>query len=156
MLGLSLPKAKTDEIVVQELESEMLVYDLGNDKAHHLNETVSTVWKSCDGKTPTKEIAKRLEEQLNTKIEEDFVWLALDELEKANLLEGKNSVDDFTKLSRRKVLFRYAPVAVALPVVMSLVAPPAAHAQSCLAGGAACTVPAECCSVLCEGGSCTP
>lgn len=151
-----LPKAKCKDIVVQELDNETLVYDLENDKAHHLNETVSTVWKSCDGKTPTKEIAKRLEKQLDTKIEEDFVWLALDELVKADLLEGKNAGDDFTKLSRRKVLFRYAPVAVALPVVMSLVAPPAAHAQSCVMPGNFCAADAECCSLSCnlEPGSC--
>lgn len=148
---LSFPKAKNIEIVVQELESEMLVYDLGNDKAHHLNETVSLVWKNCDGKTTPKEVAKRLEKQFNTKIEEDFVWLALDELEKANLLEAKLPKDDFTKLSRRKVLFRYAPLAAAIPIVMSLVAPQAAHAQSCIALNQPCSAPAQCCSGTCEG-----
>ena len=67
--NMSLPKAKDNELVLQELENEMLVYDLENDKAHHLNETVSIVWKNCDGKTTAKEVAKRLEKHL---IQEDY------------------------------------------------------------------------------------
>ncbi len=144
------PKAKSTDIVVQELETEMLVYDLENDRAHHLNETVSFVWKNCDGKTTAKEIARRLEEMLRAEIGEDFVWLAFDELERANLFETKDSKNYPAMPSRRTVLLKYAPMAAALPVVMSLVAPPPAHAQSCIATGQPC-IPAgvPCCTGLC-------
>ncbi len=153
--GTVLPKAKCKDIVVQELDNETLVYDLENDKAHHLNETITIVWNNCDGETTAKEIVKRLEKRFNTKVEEDFVWLALDELKRANLLDSEISKDDFAKLSRRKVLFRYAPIAVALPIVMTLIAPPAVHAQSCVMVGQPCVTPADCCppttDIFCVG-----
>ncbi len=161
-LATALPKARTKEIVVQELKNDTLVYDLNTDKAHHLNETVATVWKHCDGETTAKEIAQGLAEQLSTKVGEDFVWLALDELQKANLLDAKVAKSDFTKLSRRKVLFRYAPIAVALPVVMSLVAPASAQMGSCAMIGEPCSGPPDCCppvgDIICvevfEGNAC--
>ncbi len=127
-----LPKARTSEIVVQYFDSEVLVYDLSSNKAHHLNKTIATVWKHCDGKTTIDKISELLTEQLDTKIEEDFVSLALDELDKVSLLEEEIKKSEFTKLSRRKVLFRYALPAISLPLVMSLVAPKSIHAQSCL------------------------
>jgi len=138
------PKARNEEIVIQELKNEMLVYDLENDKAHHLNETVAFVWKICDGKTSTKEIASQLSSKFKTEIEEDFVMLAFDELEKANLL-NQNPAGELVDLARRKVVFKYATVAAALPIVMSLVAPPPALAQSCAAQGQPCAVDADCC-----------
>ena len=152
-----LPKVKTTDIVVQELESEMLVYDLENDKAHHLNETVAFVWKCCNGKTSTKEIASLVAKRLDTKIDQDFVMLALDELQKANLL-GTESESDDIDLTRRKVLFKYAPIAAAFPVVMSLVAPASAQMGSCIAPGAPCVGGGpDCCSLrICEVGTCDP
>ncbi len=154
-MAVALPKAKTTDIVVQELENEMLVYDLENDKAHHLNETVSFVWKQCDGKTPVREIAAALSDKLKTNIEDDFVSLAIYELQKANLLSSA-SADLEIDLTRRNILFKYAPMAVALPVVMSLVAPPSAHAQSCFAPGVPCPSGGTCCDfvVACEGPAC--
>ncbi len=152
---VKLPKARIKEIVVQSFENEVLVYDLSSNKAHHLNKTISTVWEHCDGKTTTKEIAEILSKELKTKIEEDFVWIALDELNKVNLLETEIHKSDFTKLSRRKVLLRYALPAVSIPMVMSLIAPTAVHSQSCTAqlgqpcslGGVPCCVG----SLICGG-----
>lgn len=42
------------ELVVQEFEKEVLIYDLNNHKAYTLNETSSLVWRMCDGKTSIK------------------------------------------------------------------------------------------------------
>jgi len=150
-LDTALPKSRTKEIVVQELKNDTLVYDLNTDKAHHLNETVTMVWKHCDGETTAKEMANELKRQLGIEVDEDFVWLALDELQKVDLLDANVMKSDFTKLSRRKVLFRYAPIAVALPVVMSLVAPASAQMGSCVAPSDPCSIPPDCCSNACEG-----
>lgn len=136
--GFLLPKSRTSELVVQNLCDETLVYDLRLDKAHHLNEPVSFVWDRCDGKTSVEEIARLFSKKLKAEIETDFIRLALSELEKAHLLDAQSEKNFSENLSRRKILFRYAPVAVALPVVMSLVVPPSAHAQSCAAQGDAC------------------
>ena len=126
-----LPKARVSEFVVQRIDDETLVYDLTNDRAHHLNKTISLIWEKCDGETTIAEITGLLSKELNMSIESDFIWLALDELNKANLLEDEVKKSELTKLSRRKVIFRYALPAVSLPVVMSLVSPKSIHAQSC-------------------------
>jgi len=68
-------------------------------------------------------------------IEEDFVWIALDELAKADLLEDRVLYKDTMSLSRRKVLLKYALPAAFLPGVISLIAPKAVNAQSCLGNG---------------------
>ncbi len=145
-----LPKSRDNEIVIQEVENEVLVYDLKTDKAHHLNKTMTEVWKNCDGKTSVRQLSEKLSKKLNEKIEGDFIWLALDELEKANLLEEKVDSKIFSKFSRRKVLFKYASIAVALPAVMSLITSTAAQAGSCLGNNANCTQNAQCCSGNCE------
>ena len=41
--------ARQNGLVVQEMPGEVLVYDLDSNKAHCLNESAATVWRSCDG-----------------------------------------------------------------------------------------------------------
>jgi hypothetical protein len=148
----TLPKARTEEIVIQEFGDETLVYDIGTDKAHHLNETVSMVFKNCDGRTSYADLSDTLKDKLEIDIEDDFIWLALSELEKANLLENTESSSSATGISRRDVLVRYGSIAAAFPIVMSLVAPPAVQAQSCGGVGTPCMDPADCCpALICEG-----
>ena len=148
----TLPKAKSLDLVVQQVENDILVYDLPTNKAHHLNKTLSIVWQKCDGKTTIAETQKLLEAELKTKIEADFVWLALAELEKANLLEESFNGSEVEKLTRRSVLFKYALPSVLLPIAVSLVAPRAVVAQSCAPGlgaaGAPCNNDPECCPGL--------
>jgi hypothetical protein len=56
------PLARTDNLVINELTDEVLVYDLQRDKAHCLNHTAASVWKQCDGRSTAAEIARRLSE----------------------------------------------------------------------------------------------
>ena len=137
------PSARLADVVVQNLGSELLVYDTESDKAHHLNEPVALVWKACDGKRSLSEIRDEVSGKVGKDISEDYVALALSDLEKAGLL----STGFQSNINRRKVLLKYAPMAVALPVVMSLVAPRSTHAQSCVTGS--CTPPSPpCCPGL--------
>ena len=127
-----LPLAKSTGIVVQEVDGEVLVFVVETSKAHHLNKTMSLVWRNCNGKTTFGELTEILGESLQIEVDLDFVWMALTELEQIDLLEGGfGRVKEFEGLTRRKVLFRYALPAVALPIVISLVAPRAVFAQSC-------------------------
>ncbi len=148
----TLPKSRTSNLVIQEVDDDLLVYDITVDKAHHLNETISLIWSKCDGKTTFDKLVQTLEKELKTKIETDFIWLALKELEKANLLEENVNNQNFKGLSRRKVLFKYALPSLVLPVIVSLVAPQVAQAQSCLAPlgmvNDPCSAPSQCCPGL--------
>jgi len=131
------PLARTEELVVQEAGDELLIYDLRINKAICLNQTSATIWQNCDGNTDTREIAAKLAKRHSGLVNEELIMLALDQLNENGLLEYEGSIKNgFAGLSRREVIRKVGfASAVALPVVMSLVAPPAAFAQSCIPPG---------------------
>ena len=132
------PKSRKENLVIQELEGEVLIYDLEKNKAFCLNETSALVWQSCDGSRTIAEISDVVGKQLNSQINEDLVWLALDQLSKESLVEKQTELSHkFKGVSRRDVIRKVAlGTMIALPVVTSLVAPLAVHANSaCIAGG---------------------
>ncbi len=153
------PMARQTGLVVQDMPGEVLVYDLESNKAHCLNESAAIVWRSCDGASTVEDIVKNFEKTSGGKISEDFVWLAIDQLNSNGLLMG-NVDSKFAGQSRRDVLKKIGLASiVALPVIASLVAPQSAMAAtSCL-----CTVPGNCTlqtgcpsTVNCNSGTCAP
>ena len=131
-----MPLARQDELVVEELPDETLVYDLKRHKARCLNRTAALVWQHCDGQTTVPELAALLEEQLATPTDEAVVWMALDRLGRAQLLsEPVTLPTDRAQYSRREVLRtlrRAAGISLVLPVVASIFAPRAAAQASCI------------------------
>lgn len=131
MTDMQIPIARKEGMVLQELPGEILIYDLKADKAHCLNETSAFVWKACDGKNTVADITKLLGSQSGSLIQEDLVWLAVDQLNENNLLE-KEFGNIFNKYSRREVIKKIGLVAViALPVVSILSLPQSALAVFC-------------------------
>jgi Coenzyme PQQ synthesis protein D (PqqD) len=151
------PRARAEGIVVQALPDEVLVYDLERHRAHCLNHTAALIWKHCDGQTPVAEMARLLGQEMHTAVPEAVVWLALQQLGRAHLLEERlHRTGGGASISRREVMRRLGwGAAVALPLVTSIVAPTAVEAATCLPGGAICTAGAQCCSGVCVG-VCTP
>lgn len=121
-----LPKSREAQIVVQEIESEILIYDLNINKAFALNETAATVYRACDGKTSFDEL------KLKSKFTDEIIFLALDELKKDNLLKENDSYNSpFVGMNRREIIRQVGLASmIALPVIASLVAPTSAMAQS--------------------------
>lgn len=144
------PRMRKQGLVVDDLPDEVLVYDLERDQAHCLNRTAALVWRCCDGKTGAPEIARRLKAELDAPFDEELVWLALDQLEKQQLLDRSISIPaQFTRLSRRQMIRNLGlAAAVAVPVVTSIVAPTAVQAATCLQPGAPCSPTILCCSPL--------
>lgn len=128
----NLPKARTSEILIQELENELLIYDLRINKAFCLNETSRLVWQLCDGTNSVADIAGLMSRKLKINVSEEFVWLALDGLKKDDLLEKADEFEiDFAGLNRREVIRRVGLASmVTLPIIASVVAPSALMAQS--------------------------
>ncbi len=125
------PVAKKEKIVIQELPDELLVYDLSTDKAFCLNKTSAFVWKSCDGTKDVTAIRQLMEKEFKSPINEDLVWLALDQLGKDKLLDVKPE-NKFSGYSRREVIRRVGLASViALPIIASLAAPVAAQVATC-------------------------
>lgn len=156
------PRAVSDDLVIQELKGELLIYNLITHKAFCLNETSALVWKACDGMKSVSEISREVSKNLKSPVDEDFIWLAIDGLKKDELLiENENIEITFNGLSRREMIRKVGlATAVALPIVSSLVAPAAAQAQSSGSGSGsgACT---DNCSGLgslcsCSSVSCPP
>ncbi len=161
------PKSREDNLVVQELEGEFLVYDLVKNKALCLNKTSALVWQACDGSRTIAEIGDVVGKQLNSQVNEDIVWLALDQLSKESLVEEQIKPNDkFNGLSRREVIRKVGFASlIALPVITSLVAPVAAAAGTCAPNtncasgtarcpGCACGGNGNCASNNCTGGVC--
>jgi Coenzyme PQQ synthesis protein D (PqqD) len=129
------PKSRQKDLVIQEMDNEILVYDLSSHRAFCLNEASALVWQACDGKNSISEIAQVVSRTLKSDINEDFVWVAVDRLKKEKLISnGEDITSPFSGLSRREVIKKIGfSTMVALPVVSSLVAPSAVHAQTVLA-----------------------
>ena len=125
-------KSITEELVVQELEDELLIYNLQTNRAMCLNRTAALVWQSCDGKSDISEITQKLEEELGASVNEELVLFAVSELNNKGLIEnGEKIADSFRGLSRREIVRRVGFASlVTLPIVSSIVAPQAAAAQS--------------------------
>ena len=136
------PKSREAELVIQETDGEVLIYDLRNDKAICLNSSSAIVWQACDGNKTVPEIKAFVSKKLNANINEDLIWLALDQLKKEKLIENGNDISiPFAGMSRREVIKKvgFASV-IALPLVTALVAPLAIHAASnCVVGAGTCT-----------------
>ena len=154
------PIARKNDLVVQDMPDEVLVYDLNSNKAHCLNQTAAMVWKSCDGKNSVSEIAKLIELQAGGSVSEDFVWLAIDQLGENDLLEQEIK-STFAGQTRREVIKKIGLAAViGLPIVASMVAPPnvlAVVSCGCIAPGD-CIAQTACPSTTnCNGsGVCAP
>lgn len=116
-----MPLARSDELTVEELGDELLVYDLRTDRAHSLSPVAARVWRACDGKTQADDLAGRLG------LDATEVERALDELERCELLTpGARG-----GLSRRELTVRFAKGAAAAasaPLIVSIVAPTPAAA----------------------------
>lgn len=157
MSNSQMPVARKEGLVIQEMPNEVLVYDLETNKAHCLNQTAAIVWKSCDGKNSVADISDLLASATDGgSVQEDMIWLAIDQLNEKNLLEAAIAPKFRSGQSRREVIKKVGLAAViALPIISSLAAPKAAHAGSQCVGGQTCTTSANCTApCTCQGGIC--
>ena len=149
-----MPRARKTSLVVKELNDEVLVYDLERDKAHSLNSSAAFIWKKCNGRRTVEEVAQAVSKEFKIPADEQTVWLALDQLSKFNLLEAKiTRPAGMPSISRRQMMRIGAAAAFALPVIVSIVAPTAANAQTAISP-AACTARLQpnCGGTPCTGG----
>lgn len=126
------PKARHSEIVVQEFGDEILIYDLKNNKAFNLNETSALIWRLSDGNNDISDITQGIIKKYNSNVSEEFVWLALEQFRKDELIEDKEEIIPFlTNISRRELVRKVGLTSIiALPIVSSLIAPLSSNAAS--------------------------
>lgn len=128
------PYARKDNLLVQGVGDDLVIYDQCRHQAHSLNRTAALVWKACDGKKTVAEIATLLAQELNAPHSEELTWNTLAQLEKACLLrEAAASPASPGDVSRRQAIHSLGlkgAAALLPPVVTSLVAPTPAMASS--------------------------
>jgi hypothetical protein len=148
-------RARTEGLLVHPLEDEVLVYDLARHKAHCLNQASATVWKHCDGTHSVVDLARAVTRELDIAFDEQMVWLALVQLDKARLLEQRiGPGSGAAKITRREVIKRVGlAAAISVPLISSIISPTPAQAATCVAKGGACTSSLQCCSKVCNTGT---
>ena len=127
------PLARSEDLVIEEVEDEVLVYDAKNQQAHCLASAAAKVWRACDG---TKDVPA-LAESLALSV--DDVTRALEMLDGVELLENQglqivtNGDGNGDGLTRRELGRRSAKVGAAVaaaPMLYSVTVPSPAAAQT--------------------------
>lgn len=158
ILSSSIPAARAEGLVVTEVGDEVLVYDQLRNHIHHLNRTSAVVWQLCDGQRAIRDLVRQARPELGAAVDENVIRLALEQLDKAGLLDRPLSLRiPVTTHTRRQVAKRLAAVgAGGLLAAVASISAAEASGPSCQAG-ASCTCNRDCsgyhCS-LCCGGSC--
>ena len=125
-------RLESEDLILEELRDELMIYDSRRNQAFCLNQTAAFVWKHSDGNTPVAEMADKLGQQLDAAVDEQVIWFALDQFSKDGLLAPSTILPgSVAGITRRMLLKKMGVGAIALPAVTSLfISPAKAHASS--------------------------
>jgi hypothetical protein len=133
---------------------ELMVHVVGSVETHLLSPTTAAVWQRCDGASSRSDLETVFAEQ-PAELRPELVQLALDQLEKAGLVEDGGHSSDLQRESRRRFLRRAAIAAVAVPAITTVVTQQPAAAAS---AGSPCTSNLDCvdAGLTCIANTCQP
>ena len=127
------PIACKENVIIEALASETLVYDNERHRVHYLNQSTSFIWQQCDGQTKIEDIASRLPE-IGLPADLDIVRSALKDLSSARLVTNPPSILQSELPSRRMLVQKLGlaagSAATLLPAITSILAPTPARAKS--------------------------
>ncbi len=128
------PVTRKENVFVEQLATEVVLYDKTHHRAHRLNRTVFAVWENADGSKTVEELAEILNNRLGVPLDRELVLLALEDLQKADLVaDAPPETADGSSLSRREMGRKFALAGASaslLPFVASVLAPTPAMARS--------------------------
>ncbi len=120
------PLARSEGLISEELDGQLLLYDCDSNVAHALDRQASAVWRACDGESDVADIA------VGCRMSEENIRLTLVRLEELGLIAV--DPDDLPGETRRSMLRKMtvagAGVGVGIPVISSVLVPTAASAMS--------------------------
>jgi len=153
------PIAKSENLLIEEVAGELLIYDVSDNRAHCLNESAAAIWRHCDGTRSIEKLAKQLFPKLEESDAQRLVHVGVERLRRRRLVDSSAAAGQTVDLSKRQLLKKVATLAaaagVAAPLISTIIAPTAAHAFTCLPEGFPCSSPFQCCSGLCRSLQCT-
>ncbi len=120
------PRARTDGVIAEQMDDELVVYDQVSHTAHCLSAEVALVWEHCDGRASRPELAQRLA------LAPAVVNRALDALGECGLLdEGAGATGHaYSRREAAVTLARAGGAAFAAPLIYSVAVPSMAAAVS--------------------------
>jgi hypothetical protein len=128
----TLPRARRDDLLIEDVVDEILIYDTRAQQAHCLNAAAAAIWRACDGQTTLSGLAEAAAAATGEPWDEALVGHALEQLRERDLIDLDRRLS-WPALSRRQLMGRLAASA-ALPLITSLAAPTPAMAQSGITG----------------------
>ena len=129
------PVARNEDLLVEEIHDETVVFDTRSREAHCLSPLAAVVFSHCDGETSKDELVALAAEKLGEPVDAERVQDALAQLEERSLLAGQGRDDG---LSRRQMIKRSAVaggVVASVPLITSVLPPTAAAAATATCGG---------------------
>lgn len=139
------PRPRRHGVVSQEVDGETLLYVEETHQASCLNPPAVRIWRLCDGERTVEQIAAQLQ------LGGELVAQAIVSLGAAGLLENADALPPGVNLARRRMV---SVGLVAVPLILLVMAPTAAHAGSpCTPNGAECGMGIPPC---CNGAPCPP
>jgi hypothetical protein len=138
-------RPKRISVIERKLADELLLYNPKTARAYSLNEIATRVWLFCDGTKTVHQIVRLIGAKRDgSQVCAESVWLSLAKFARARLLYSP-PVD----IQRRLFLTKAGAIvsATAIPVIMSIIVPPAEAAVSCSTVGQPCN-PRPCCPPL--------
>jgi hypothetical protein len=123
---IKFPIARSEDLLVQSLGEESVVYDDATKEAHCLKPLAAKVFEHSDGHTKVDAIAARVSEELGETVTVPQVQDAVAQLEAHGLMDHGPGSND---ISRRELMRRSAKVgataAVSAPLISSVFSAPA-------------------------------
>lgn len=141
-----LPIARENDLLVEQVGDETVVYDLETKAVHCLAPLAAAVFRHCDGRTTPAQCASAVSETISRDVTDDDVLDVLAQFEELGffrspmltLHNGNGNGNGNGGVSRREFARRSALVgaaAFAAPLITSIAAPTAAMAGSGIASG---------------------
>jgi hypothetical protein len=129
---------------MQVIGDETLLYDELHHQAWCLNRSSACIWRLCDGHRDVEQIAMAAAGELDAPVTVEIVLLTLAELREKNLVEPETAALLPEGVTRRQMIGRVGlAAAVLLPVIASVLAPPAQAQHGSLTGMVDRTAPAS-------------
>jgi hypothetical protein len=138
------PVARDEDLLVEHLDDETVVYDSRTKEAHCLSNLAALVFEHSDGETTIEQLAKLATDRLGEPVDERGVVEALAQLQERDLL----AVPPRDALSRRQMIGKTAAAGGALvgaSLITTIVAPTAAATATHF-----CTNLCDCCDCGCK------
>jgi hypothetical protein len=134
---ISRPVAREEDLLVETVDGDAVVYDLRTKQVHCLKTLAAVVFTTADGTKTAADLAELASYQLAQPVSEADVQDVVLSLEESGLLNS-STLDDGHGVSRRQALKTFAAAGAGAALITTIAAPAALAAGSQIATGNCC------------------